>query len=310
VEESKAKTGKISKLRKKLEKSRQALFGSLSSAMRRFPSLGEDFWEGIEETLIQADLGVETTSKVIDELKEGVKTEKIRDQHGVLELLKQRLINVFPPEMPPLWNSELSILLGIGVNGTGKTTTLAKIAHRAQELKKKALLVAADTYRAAAIEQLEIWSQRIGVPIVKHQRGGDSAAVVYDAIHAAQARGIDVLLVDTAGRLHTYEHLMEELKKIKRVALREAEEAKVSTLLVIDATTGQNAIAQTRLFNEALGVDGIALTKLDGTAKGGIVVALYEEFKIPIQFVGLGEGLEDLEIFDAKEFIEGLFLTG
>jgi fused signal recognition particle receptor len=194
----------------------------------------------------------------------------------------------------------------VGVNGSGKTTTIAKMAHRFLAQGKEVLLVAADTFRAAAIEQLGIWADRLGVRVIKHRRGSDPAAVVFDAIQAAKARGVDMVLVDTAGRLHTYVNLMEELKKIKRVAVRESQNGQVITFLVIDATTGQNGIAQAKLFNEALGLDGIILAKLDGTAKGGIVVAIQEELGIPVKLVGLGEGLDDLQKFNPEAFVDAL----
>jgi len=298
----------FSRLRSGMEKSRKNLVSKVSGVFSRFTPGSEEFWEEIEATLIQADVGVKATTLIVDSLKERAKEKKIGNAEDLLNLMEAELANILGEESPVFaWKEGLlNIFLVVGVNGTGKTTTLAKIGQRAQKEGKKVMFAAADTFRAAAIEQLEIWAERVGGDIIKHKRGSDPAAVVFDAIQAAKARSVDLLLVDTAGRLHTYENLMEELKKVKRVAQREAPDAEIGTILVVDATTGQNALAQAKIFNEALGVDKIILTKLDGTAKGGIVIAIAEEIGLPITLIGVGEQVEDLQDFRPKEFVEAL----
>ncbi|MDI6892435.1 MAG: signal recognition particle-docking protein FtsY [Actinomycetota bacterium] len=299
--------GWFGKLKGSLKKSRERLSSHLSPLLAHFPVLDEGFWEGLEEALIEADVGIQVTQELLDKLREEARAQKIRESAQLLPRLKEKLVDILTTEKQPLFSEgKLGIFLMLGVNGTGKTTTIAKIAHRAKIEGKNVLLAAADTYRAAAIEQLEIWGKRVGAATIKHRRGSDPAAVVYDAIHAAQARDVDVLLIDTAGRLHTYIHLMEELQKIKRVVMREAPEAEIKTLLVIDATTGQNGLSQARLFGKALEVDGVVLTKLDGTAKGGIIAAIEDELKIPVILIGVGEKLDDLQEFDARAFVEAL----
>jgi len=296
------------RLRSGMEKSRKNLVSRVSGVFTRFSPGSEEFWEEIEATLIQADVGVKATSLIVDNLREKAKEEKIADAENLLILMEEELSNILGGVNPIFTWKEgiLNIFLLVGVNGTGKTTTLAKIGQRAGAEGKKVMFAAADTFRAAAIEQLEVWAERVGVDIVKHKRGSDPAAVVFDAIQAAKARTVDLLLIDTAGRLHTYENLMEELKKVKRVAKREASGAEINIILVVDATTGQNAVAQAKIFNEALEVDKIILTKLDGTAKGGIVIAITEEIGIPITLIGVGEQVEDLQDFRPKEFTEAL----
>lgn len=282
----------------------------LTSIFKGSPTIEEALWEGIEELLVQSDVGVKATTEIIENLRDEVERQRIENPAALPELLKEQLVTILSREQGPVAHEpRLHVYLIVGVNGTGKTTTIAKMAERAKRAGRKVLLAAADTYRAAAIEQLSIWADRVEVDMVKHQRGSDAAAVVYDSIQAAKARGADVILVDTAGRLHTQINLMEELKKIKRVAEREAPEAKVETLLVIDATTGQNGLSQARLFNEALKIDGVILTKLDGTAKGGIVIAIQEELGLPVRLVGVGEHLDDIMDFDPSEFV-GALLTG
>lgn len=292
---------------KGLERSRENLTGRLASLFSRHPTLDEELWEGIEEILIQADVGLSATTRLVELARETAARERFEDSAQVVGVLKDEIAATLGvgPE-PMLASGRDHIVLGIGVNGTGKTTTLAKLAAREHQAGRGVLLAAADTFRAAAIEQLDEWGRRIGVDVIKHERGADAAAVVYDAAKARARRSVSTLLVDTAGRLHTYANLMEELKKIRRVAERDAEGAVVVSLLVVDATTGQNALSQVKLFDEGVGVDGIALTKLDGTAKGGIVIAIREEFDIPIAFAGVGEGIEDLADFDAARFAEGL----
>ncbi|RJQ54498.1 MAG: signal recognition particle-docking protein FtsY [Actinobacteria bacterium] len=290
-----------------MSKTRQNLTEKLKSTISRQPMGAEEFWEDVEESLIAADVGVGATTEIVNEVRDAARREGVRDFDGFASLLQRTLAShmgsaAIPDPLEP--GAPRAILI-VGVNGTGKTTTIAKLAHQAKERGMSVLLAAADTFRAAAIEQLEAWGERVGVPVVKHERGADPAAVTYDALAAARSRGVDRVLVDTAGRLHTYVNLMEELKKVKRVAERESG-AGVLTLLVMDATTGQNGIAQARLFDEALGLDGIVLTKLDGTAKGGIVVAIQRELSIPVAFVGVGEGMDDLHRFDPDQFAAAL----
>ena len=289
-----------------LRRTRENFAANVDRIFEAHPDISDELWIEMEEGLIQADVGVDATLKIIDALKERVRREKIAESAEVPKILKEELISVLGETGKPPMRDSFVIYLAVGVNGTGKTTTIAKLAHRLKSEGLKVMLAAADTFRAAAIEQLEVWSKRLDVDIVKHERGSDPAAVVYDAVHAAIARGANALIVDTAGRLHTYVNLMEELKKIKRIAEREGRGASVHTLLVIDATTGQNGIAQARLFDDALGVDGIALTKLDGTAKGGIAIAIVKELGIPIEYIGVGEDIDDLEQFEPRSFAEAL----
>ncbi|HZD60082.1 MAG TPA: signal recognition particle-docking protein FtsY [Anaerolineae bacterium] len=298
----------FARLKSGLTKSRDNIVGKISGLLTLHEKIDDELWDDIEAILIQADLGIESTMRVIDNLRDRVGYERISEPEMVLELLKEELTDILRSRAPQTAHDTAMrrVYLIVGVNGTGKTTTIAKLARSFVKDGKSVLLGAADTFRAAAVEQLDIWARRLGVDIVKHERGADPAAVVYDAIHASNARRLDVLLIDTAGRLHTYVNLMEELKKIKRIAEREKGDAELETLLVIDATTGQNGIAQARLFHEALNVDGIVLTKLDGTAKGGIVLAIQDDLAIPIRYVGVGEGMDDLQEFNPEEFIEAL----
>jgi fused signal recognition particle receptor len=296
----------LSRLRKGLSKSRVNLIAPLSKAMagRRFD---DAFWEDVEDILVGADVGMEMTMILVQRVKERMAREKVKDPEGLLALFREVLADALD-----LGDRELhfaadgpSVFMIVGVNGTGKTTTIAKLAHLLRLGGKRVLLAAGDTFRAAGTEQLEIWGERVGVHTVKHGQGADAAAVVHDAVESAQARDIDVVMADTAGRLHTKTNLMEELKKIKRVAERNAEVTE--TLLVIDATTGQNGLIQAREFLGAVELTGVVLTKLDGTAKGGIVVAIVHDLEIPIKFIGVGEGLEDLHPFDPSEFASALF---
>lgn len=293
---------------KRLGRSRDAISSKISTVIDRVSGISDEMWDEIEEILIQADVGMDTTMKIIEGLRERSKSEKVNDKNRVVELLKQEMLRILPEESKSPFDIDtpLNVVLMVGVNGTGKTTSIAKMANLANEKGRKVLLAAADTFRAAAIEQLETWGKRVDVAVVKHERGGDAAAVVFDALSKAKAKGLDVLIVDTAGRLHTKVNLMEELKKIKRVAESRIEKGKLQTILCIDATSGQNVLAQTRMFDDALGVDGIVLTKLDGTAKGGIVLAIADQFKIPIKYIGIGEGLDDLIEFDSEAFITAL----
>ena len=295
-----------SKLRDGLTRTRRSFFGRITELLG-VTEVTEELWEELEALLIQADVGVATTVELVERLQERVDKERVRYAGSVREMLKQELIAILDSQPPASINEghPLTVILVVGANGTGKTTSIAKLAHYYQEQGKKVILGAADTFRAAAIDQLKIWGQRVGCDVVAHQPGADPGAVVYDAIQAGLARGADVLIVDTAGRLHTKYNLMQELKKIRNVAAKRVPQAPHETLLVLDATTGQNALAQARYFKDAVDVTGIFLAKLDGTAKGGIVFAIARELGIPVRFVGTGEGLEDMAEFDALAFVEG-----
>jgi fused signal recognition particle receptor len=294
-----------------LHKTRRALQESLESVFHR-QRLDTETFEELEEALIMADLGVQATTKVLQEVNNRVKNNTIAAgdglRTGVAEALRDILLAAVSETVPMAGKSAVHpwVLMLAGVNGVGKTTTLGKLAHQFREAGDRVLIAAADTFRAAAIEQAEIWSQRAGVDIIKGQPGGDAAAVAFDAVRAACSRGIDRVLIDTAGRLHTKAHLMEELKKMARVLGRELPGAPHDVWLVLDATTGQNGIMQVRQFHDDLGLTGLVLTKLDGTAKGGIVVNIADQFRLPIRYIGIGEGLDDLRPFDAAEFAEAL----
>ncbi|NLM97917.1 MAG: signal recognition particle-docking protein FtsY [Halanaerobiaceae bacterium] len=307
-QEKPAKEGFFSRLKSGLSKTRQGFINQITNLFSSYREINDELFEELEEILIQADVGVKTTMELIEGLEKRVQEENITEPDMLNKIFKEEISNLLKTDNDPLELADgLNILMVVGVNGVGKTTTIAKIASRYRKEGKNVLLAAGDTFRAAAIDQLRVWSERIGVNLIAQQEGSDAAAVVYDAIHAARARKTDLLIVDTAGRLHTQKNLMEELKKVKRVISREAEDARVEVLLVLDATTGQNAINQARLFNEAINVDGIALTKLDGTAKGGIVIAIKNELGIPIKLVGVGEAAEDLQDFRPDDFVEALF---
>ncbi|HHV34642.1 MAG TPA: signal recognition particle-docking protein FtsY [Syntrophomonadaceae bacterium] len=298
----------FSKLKDSLKKTRQNFVSKVTQLVSVHKKIDEEFYEELEGILLQADVGVAATCRLVDEIRHEVKQRKIGETAEVRELLQEKMkellgeqasleINTTPP----------TVILVVGVNGVGKTTTIGKLAYRMRQHGKEVLLVAADTFRAAAVEQLEIWSERTDSEMIKHMAGSDPAAVVFDALQAAKKRGIDVMIIDTAGRLHTKTNLMEELRKIQRVITREIPEAPHEVLLVIDAATGQDAMRQAELFKEATKVTGIALTKLDGTAKGGIVLAIFEELGIPVKLVGTGEGIGDLRGFDSHEFVRALF---
>ena len=296
-----------------LQKTRQALTESLGAVFSR-KRIDAETLEELEEALILADLGAQTTEKILQEVTKRVQQKTIEAgaglQAGVIETVRDILLAATPasatdmPARPRPW-----VLLMVGVNGVGKTTTLGKLAHQFQAAGEKSLLVAADTFRAAAIEQAELWAKRAGVDIIKGQPGGDAAAVAFDAVRAARARQVERVLIDTAGRLHTKAHLMEELKKMRRVLEREMPGAPHDIWLVLDATTGQNGIAQVQQFHDSLGLTGLVLTKLDGTAKGGIVINIADQFHVPIRYIGIGEGLDDLRPFDAAEFAAALLET-
>lgn len=305
--------GFVERLREGLNKTRQNLIGRVGDAIIGKSKIDDDLIDEIEDILLQTDVGVSMTSKIIDTIRDRVHKEKVSDPKDVIPLLKDEIKAVFSEERTPSESliSELPdrpyVILMVGVNGTGKTTTIGKLAYRYKHQGKRVLLAAADTFRAAAIEQLEIWAQRADVDIVRHQMGADPASVAYDALTAARARGVDVLIIDTAGRLQTKVNLMEEVKKIKRVLTKQQEGVPHETLMVLDATTGQNGISQAKLFHDALDLTGIVLTKLDGTAKGGIVVAIKDQLDIPVSMIGIGENIEDLRDFDPEEFVDALF---
>ncbi|HJV44121.1 MAG TPA: signal recognition particle-docking protein FtsY [Bacillota bacterium] len=300
-----------SKFKEGLTKTRDALVGKVEELVLRYKKIDDEFFEELEEILISADVGVTTVVKLVDELRVEARKQKIEDAGQLRPLLSEKLVGLLNrKEQNTELNVEdgrLNIIMFVGVNGVGKTTTIGKMAHMFKQQGKKVLLAAGDTFRAGAIEQLEVWGQRVGVEVIKHQAGADPAAVMYDAIAAAKSRGVDVLLCDTAGRLQNKVNLMEELNKVYRVIRKEVPDGPHETLLVLDATTGQNAMNQARAFGETTNVSGIVLTKLDGTAKGGIVIAISNELNTPVKYVGLGEKMDDLQPFDAEQFIHALF---
>ncbi|CDQ40144.1 MULTISPECIES: signal recognition particle-docking protein FtsY [Virgibacillus] len=296
-----------------MKKSRQTFSGKINDLIARYRKVDEEFFEELEEVLISADTGVATVMDLIDELKMEVKRQNIKDSEQMKEVISEKLVEIYYGDEDPkteklqLQTGQLSIILVVGVNGAGKTTSIGKLAHQLKSEGKQVILAAGDTFRAGAIEQLDIWGERAGVDVIKQTAGSDPAAVIYDGIKAAKSRKADVLICDTAGRLQNKVNLMNELAKVKRVIEREVPQAPHEVLLVLDATTGQNALNQAKTFAEATDVSGIVLTKLDGTAKGGIVLAIRNELQIPVKFVGLGEGMEDLQEFDAHAFVYGLF---
>jgi fused signal recognition particle receptor len=296
------------KIRDSLTKTRRSFFGQISSLLGG-GEITEETWEDLEALLVQADVGVQTTVALVDRLRELVAKGKARNTQELENLLKQELLALLgsPPPMVIDQPRLLTLVLIVGVNGSGKTTTIAKLGHYYKERGRKVLLAAADTFRAAAIDQLKIWGERADVPVIAHQPGADPGAVVYDAIRASQSRKADLLIVDTAGRLHTKYNLMEELRKVHGVAEKRVHQAPHETFLVLDATTGQNALSQAKHFKDAVKVTGVIIAKLDGTAKGGVVFAVAHELGLPVRFVGTGETMDDLAEFDAEAFVEGLF---
>ena len=299
------KQGLFSRLWQGLSKTRGNVAGRVDELIEATEKIDEDFYEDLVDILIMSDMGVRTSDKVIQELKTRVARERITDAKKAREILKDILKEIMGmPRKPLKWPM---VMLVVGVNGVGKTTTIGKLAMRFKDARHSVVLAAADTFRAAAGDQLQIWAERAQVPIVRHAEGADPAAVVFDGIQKAKASEADLLIVDTAGRLHNKKNLMEELRKISRIITREYEEAEVRTLLVIDATTGQNGLQQAREFSEVADVSGIVLTKLDGTAKGGIAVAIMDELKLPVLYIGVGEGIEDLQAFDADAFVDAIF---
>ncbi len=300
--------GRSKKISQSLTRTRRSFFGRITELLG-VSEVTDELWEELEELLIQADVGVRTTVELVERVQEQVNRARIRDAETVKGILKRELIDLLNSKVwkPVEDSSLLTVILVVGVNGSGKTTSIAKLARYYKSQGKKVILGAADTFRAAAIDQLKIWGERVGVDVIAHQPRADPGAVVYDAIQAGCSRGADVLIIDTAGRLHTKYNLMQELKKVRGVAAKNVPHAPHETLLVLDATTGQNALAQARHFKEAVDITGIFLAKLDGTAKGGIVFAITKELGVPIRWVGTGEGLDDLAEFDAEAFVEGLF---
>lgn len=299
-----------SKFREGLSKTRSAFVEKVEDLILRRQKIDEEFFEELEEILITADVGVNAVMEIVDELRDEVKQNRIEDPAELQPLLSQKLVQLLgekQDEPLQIQDGRLNVILIVGVNGVGKTTTIGKLAHRLKKEGKQVMLAAGDTFRAGAIEQLEVWGERVGCDVIKQQPGADPAAVIFDALQAAKKRNVDVLLCDTAGRLQNKTNLMEELNKIYRVIRRKIPDAPHEVLLVLDATTGQNAISQAKLFGEKTGVTGLVLTKLDGTAKGGIVIAIRQQLGIPVKFVGLGEQVDDLAPFDPEQFVHALF---
>ena len=302
----------MNRFEKAVKRSREGWFTRVVRLFDR-PSIDETLWDDLEELLISADVGVATTAKLLERVRERMGTEGFTEGYQIRSALKEEMVSMLRVNATPaeasigLSSLGPTVVLMIGVNGTGKTLSIAKLAYSLKEQGKKVTMAAADTFRAAAIDQLKILGQRVGVEVISHQSGADPGAVVFDSLEAARARGADAVIIDTAGRLHTKFNLMEELKKVRRVASRGDPNAPHEVILVLDATTGQNGLAQARYFTDAVGVTGVFLTKLDGTAKGGIVMAICDELKLPIMFIGTGEEVDDMAPFDAQSFVEALF---
>ena len=299
--------GFFDKLKQGLNKTKTSIDDKINNVFSNFRKVDEELLEELEEALIMSDLGMETSVQIIDNLRTRAKKEKIEDEEDIKKALREEMESMLS-ELDNSLNIETtpSVILVVGVNGVGKTTSIGKIANKLQKQGKKVMLAAADTFRAAAVEQLEIWANRVGCDIVKKEEGADPASVVFDAIKQAKANNVDVLICDTAGRLHNKKNLMDELSKINKIIDRELPNSSKETLLVIDVTTGQNAISQTKAFKEIVNITGIVLTKLDGTAKGGVVIGISNENKIPVKFIGVGEQIDDMEEFNAEEFIKAI----
>ena len=297
--------GFFDRLKKGLSKSRGNLTERVDELVENTQVIDDDFYEELTDILLLSDVGVKASTEIIDELRSRVEGKKVKAAATARQMFKDLLTEEMNIPRPPLgWPM---VMFVVGVNGVGKTTTIGKLALRFQEIGRTVMLAAADTFRAAADEQLAIWAERANVQLIKHQPGSDPAAVVYDAVQAAKARGIDLLIVDTAGRMHNKKNLMDELGKMRRIIDREYPEATIRCMLVLDATTGQNGITQAKMFKEAVEINGIILTKLDGTAKGGVAIAIRRELNVPVWYIGVGEGIDDLQAFEAKEFTEALF---
>jgi fused signal recognition particle receptor len=304
------RTSLFSRLKDGLSRTRQSLTGGVADLVLGARSIDEALLEEIETMLLLADVGVDATREIIDKLTQQVARKELGDAEALMGALHDHMQTILEPVSQPLrlaGNTGPFVILMVGINGAGKTTTIGKLAHRFQQAGKKVMLAAGDTFRAAAVEQLQAWGERNNIPVIAQQQGADSASVIFDALQSARSRGIDVLIADTAGRLHTQSNLMEELKKIKRVMGKIDDQAPHEVMLVVDAGTGQNALNQAQEFNNAVELTGITLTKLDGTAKGGIVFAIARQLNIPLRFIGVGEGIENLREFDAKEFVDALF---
>ena len=304
------KTGLLSRLKEGLSRTRQSLTGGIADLVLGSKSIDDDLLEEIETKLLMADIGVDATREIIDKLTQQVARKELGDAEALMTALHDHMQTILDPVSHPLrpaTGSSPFVILMVGINGAGKTTTIGKLAHRFQQDGKSVMLAAGDTFRAAAVEQLQTWGERNDIPVIAQHQGADAASVIFDALQSARSRGIDVLIADTAGRLHTQSNLMEELKKIKRVMGKLDEHAPHEIMLVVDAGTGQNALNQAQEFHKAVGLTGITLTKLDGTAKGGIVFAIARQLNIPLRFIGVGEGIENLREFNAREFVDALF---
>lgn len=298
----------LNKLKSGLKRTRSQLGNGVSTVFLGKKAIDDELFEELETQLLLADVGIETTQTILKNLTDNVKRKQLNDPQILMQQLKQQLFDILAPCAKPLYfNQKPFTLLMVGVNGAGKTTSIAKIAHHYREQDKSVMLAAGDTFRAAAIEQLQVWGERNDVTVIAQHSGADSASVIYDAVESAKAKHIDLLIADTAGRLHTQDHLMEELKKVTRVIRKLDPSAPQEVMLVIDASMGQNALQQAKQFHQSIGLTGITLTKLDGTAKGGIVFAIADQLKLPIRFIGVGEGIDDLKPFDAQEFINAIF---
>jgi len=309
-ESSKPKFNFLQRFKQGLSKTRENLAGKIQELVRNTRKLDEDFWEELEEILIQADVGMNTSVELVDKIRQAAKKQRINDTDEVLKLIQEEIALLLQNTQPlNVGGPKPAIIMVVGVNGAGKTTSIAKLAYRFKQEGLSVILAAADTFRAAAIDQLQIWADRVGVELIKHREGSDPGAVVFDAVNAARARQADILIIDTAGRLQNKTNLMKELAKVRKIIEREVGQEPQEVLLVLDATTGQNAISQARIFQEATGVSGIVLTKLDGTAKGGIVLAIARELEIPVKLIGIGETLDDLRDFDPNLFAQALFDT-
>jgi len=301
--------GFFSKLRKGLEKTKGSFIKNIETVVLGYANIDDDMYDDLEAVLLTSDIGVETTEYLMDMLRTGVKNKSIKDTNDVVPYLQKCITDLLNENAEPIGNhsGSVEVIFIVGVNGVGKTTTIGKLAKYYKQRGKKVMIAAGDTFRAAAAEQLTIWAQRTEVPIIKHREGADAAAVVFDATASAKAHDIDILLVDTAGRLQTKSNLMEELRKMARVASKNIAGAPQETLLVLDATTGQNAVSQAKLFGEVVPLTGVVLTKLDGTAKGGVILSVKRELGVPVRWIGVGEGVDDLRPFDAAEFADALF---
>lgn len=299
--------GFFEKLKAGLKKTKDSMMGKIESLLNSFTKIDEDLFEELEETLIMCDIGVTTSMKICDELRSRVKTQGVKDPAMIKDMLKDVITEMLGDEVPLDMSTTPSVILVIGVNGVGKTTTIGKLAYQLHNEGKKVIVAAADTFRAAAIDQLEVWTDRAGVDIIKHNEGSDPAAVVFDALAAAKSRNADVVICDTAGRLHNKKNLMDELRKISRIVHEQAEGCALEVLLALDATTGQNAVNQAKQFNEVADITGIILTKLDGTAKGGIIISITDDLKVPVKLVTVGEKIDDIQPFNSRDFVNALF---